>query len=127
MTKYLKRSAEQYFQELYEFSYGVTSYDDGVSITKGTERLALMIIAEKGNRKRQIDRLERAYKRFCSILDSLTTQDMEVLKQYFIERKKVDYELLRGVVKNHLTFIEAYYIRTQKLQSNVQKKSLMIL
>lgn len=69
LAKYLKRSAEQYFQELYEFSYGVTSYDDGVSITKGTERLALMIIAEKENRKRQIDRLERAYERFCSILD----------------------------------------------------------
>jgi len=34
---------------------------------------------------------------------------VEVLKQYFIERKKVDYELLRGVVKKHLTFIEVYY------------------
>ena len=109
LAKYLKRSAEQYFQELYEFSYGVTSYDDDVSITKGTERLALMIIAEKENRKRQIDRLERAYERFCNILDSLPTQDVEVLKQYFIERKKVDYELLRGLVKKHLTFIEAYY------------------
>lgn len=41
LVKYLKRSAEQYFQELYEFSYGVTSYDEDVSITKGTERLAL--------------------------------------------------------------------------------------
>lgn len=109
LAKYLKQSAEQYFQELYEFSYGVTSYDEDVSITKGTERLALMIIAEKENRKRQIDRLERAYERFCSILESLPTQDVEVLQQYFIERKKVDYELLRGVVKKHLKFIEVYY------------------
>nr|WP_054549520.1 hypothetical protein [Lysinibacillus sphaericus] len=108
LAKYLKQSAEQYFRELYEFSYGVTSYED-VSITKGTERLALMIIAEKENRKQQIDRLERAYERFSSILDSLPTQDVEVLQQYFIERKKVDYELLRGVVKKHLKFIEAYY------------------
>jgi len=98
LAKYLERSAEQYFRELYEFSYGVTSYED-VSITKGTERLALMIIAEKENRKRQIDRLERAYKRFCSILDSLPTQDVEVLQQYFLERKKVEYELLRVVIK----------------------------
>lgn len=109
LVKYLKRSAEQYFQELYEFSYGVTSYDVDVSITKGTERLALMIIAEKENRKRQIDRLERAYERFNSILDSLPSQDVEVLQKYFKERKKVDYELLRGVVKKHLKFIEAYY------------------
>ncbi|MCS5503360.1 hypothetical protein NY607_19820 [Lysinibacillus sp. A4] len=109
LAKYLKRSAEQYFQELYEFSYGVTSYDENVSITKGTERLALMIIAEKENRKRQIDRLERGYERFCSIMDSLPTQDVEVLQQYFIERKKVDYELLREVVKKHLKFIEVYY------------------
>ena len=34
---------------------------------------------------------------------------MEVLKQYFIDRKKIDYELLRGVVKKHLTFFEEYY------------------
>lgn len=108
LAKYLKRSAEQYFQELYEFSYGVTSYED-VSITKGTERLALMIIAEKENRKRQIDRLERAYERFRAILDSLPSQDVDVLQEYFIERKKVDYELLRGVVKKHLKFIGAYY------------------
>ncbi|MGA3601170.1 hypothetical protein [Lysinibacillus agricola] len=108
LAKYLKRSAEQYFQELYEFSYGVTSYED-VSITKGTERLALMIIAEKENRKRQIDRLERAYERFLSILDSLPSQDVEVLQKYFKERKKVDYDLLRGIVKKHLKFIEAYY------------------
>ena len=33
----------------------------------------------------------------------------KVLQQYFKERKKVDYELLRGVVKKHLKFIEAYY------------------
>ncbi|KGR89078.1 hypothetical protein [Lysinibacillus boronitolerans] len=68
-----------------------------------------MIIAEKENRKRQIDRLENAYERFRSILDSLPPQDVEVLQQYFKERKKVDYELLRGVVKKHLKFIEAYY------------------
>lgn len=108
LAKYLERSAEQYFQELYEFSYGVTSYED-VSITKGTERLALMILAEKENRKRQIDRLERAYKRFNSILDSFPSQDVKVLQMYFIERKKVDYELLRGIVKKQLKFIEAYY------------------
>ncbi|MGE6515635.1 hypothetical protein [Lysinibacillus sphaericus] len=85
MAKYLKRSAEQYFQELYEFSYGVTSYDEDVSVIKGTERLALMIISEKENRKRQIDRLESAYERFSSILDSLPSQDVEVLQQYFID------------------------------------------
>lgn len=34
---------------------------------------------------------------------------MEVLQQYVKERKKVDYELLQGVVKKHLKFIEAYY------------------
>ncbi len=34
---------------------------------------------------------------------------MEVLQKYFKERKKVDYELLRGVVKKHLKFIESYY------------------
>ncbi|MGN4127232.1 hypothetical protein ACMGD3_19810 [Lysinibacillus sphaericus] len=128
LAMYLKLSAEQYFQELYEFSYGVTSYDDDVSITKGTERLALMIIAEKENRKRQIDRLERAYERFCSILESLPSQDVEVLQQYFIERKKVDYELLRGVLKKHLKFIEAYYNtdteaaeqRSQKISKDIE-------
>ncbi|QDZ97897.1 hypothetical protein D0439_04345 [Lysinibacillus fusiformis] len=109
LVKYLRRSAEQYFLELYDFSYGVTSYDEDVSITKGTEHLALMIVAEKENRKRQIERLERAYERFNSIMDSLPSHDVDVLQTYFIERKKVDYELLRGVVKKYLKFIEAYY------------------
>jgi len=49
-----------------------------------------MIITEKKNRKRQIDCLERVYERFCSILGSLPSQDVEVLQQYFIERKKVN-------------------------------------
>ena len=121
LAKYLKQSAEQYFQELYEFSYGVTSYED-VSITKGTERLALMIIAEKENRKRQIDRLERAYERFRAILDSLPSQDVEVLQQYFIERKKVDYELLRGVVRKYLKFIEAYYDKDTEVAEQRSKE-----
>lgn len=121
LAKYLKQSAEQYFQELYGFSYGVTSYED-VSITKGTERLALMIIAEKENRKRQIDRLERAYERFRAILDSLPSQDVEVLQQYFIERKKVDYELLRGVVRKYLKFIEAYYDKDTEVAEQRSKE-----
>lgn len=53
-----------------------------------------MIIVEKENRKRQIDHLERAYDVFALSWIVLPTQDVEVLKQYFIERKKVDYELL---------------------------------
>jgi len=47
LAKYLKQSTEQNFQELYEFSYGVTSHDDDVSITKGTERFALILLRRK--------------------------------------------------------------------------------
>lgn len=109
LAKYLERTMEEHFAALYEFSYGVTSYTEDSWMMKGTERLALMIIAEKENRNRQIERLERAYERFCAIMDSLPIQDAEVLQHYFVKRKKVDYELLRGVVKKQLHSIEAFY------------------
>lgn len=109
LAEYLRRSAKQYFANLYEFSYGVSKYDADASINMGAERIALMIVAEKENRKRQIERLEKAYTRFGSIMDKLPPQDEEVLQQYFVKRKKIDYELLRGVVKKHLRSIEAIY------------------
>lgn len=109
LAEYLERTSEQYYTELYEFSYGVTSYSEDYRMVKGTERLALMVIAEKENRKRQVERLEKAYERFYSILDSLPKEDVEVLKRYFVKRHKVDYEQLRAVVKKHLKQIETYY------------------
>lgn len=109
LADYLERTAAQYFQELYEFSYGVTSYDDDCWLTKGTERLALMVIAEKENRRRQIERLRSGYKRFLSILAQLSSQDKEVLQVFYRKRQKVDYEQLRGVIEKHLTTIEAVY------------------
>jgi len=72
LANYLERTAERYFQELYEFSYGVTSYDDDCWLAKGTERLALMVVAEKENRRRKIERLRHGYKRFNSILAQFT-------------------------------------------------------
>lgn len=79
---------ERYFQELYEFSYGVTSYDDDCWLAKGTERLALMIVAKKENRRRQIERLRKGYKRFNMILEQLPTKDNEVLQAFYMKRQK---------------------------------------
>lgn len=109
LANYLERTAERYFQELYEFSYGVTSYDDDCWLAKGTERLALMVVAEKENRRRQIERLRKGYKRLLSILEQLPSQDTKVLQQFYMKRQKMDYELLRGIIKKHLTTIEAVY------------------
>lgn len=109
LAKYLKRSAEQYFKELYEFSYGVTSYDDDCWLAKGTERLALIVVAEKENRRRQIERLRKGYKRFNMILEQLPTKDNEVLQTFYMKRHKVDYEQLRKITEKHLTMIEAIY------------------
>jgi len=109
LANYLERTAERYFHELYEFSYGVTSYDDDCWLAKGTERLALMVVAEKENRRRQIERLRKGYKRLLSILEQLPSQDTKVLQQFYMKRQKMDYELLRGIIKKHLTTIEAVY------------------
>lgn len=109
LAVYLQKTSEQYFQELYEFSYGVTTYTEDIWLMKGTERIALMIVAEKENRKRQIERLKHAYERFTEIMGVLSIQDAELLKQYFLHREKVDYETLRAAIKRNLTTIEAYY------------------
>ncbi|WP_128568385.1 hypothetical protein [Lysinibacillus boronitolerans] len=109
LANYLERTAERYFQELYEFSYGVTSYDDDCWLAKGTERLALMIVVEKENRRRQIERLRKGYKRFNKILEQLPTKDNEVLQAFYMKRQKVEYELLRRIIEKHITTIEAVY------------------
>lgn len=128
LAKYLERTAEQYYQELYEFSYGVTSYDDDSWMMRGTERLALMVVVEKENRKRQIKRLERSYKRFCTIMDSLSSNDSKVLQEFYMKRQKVDYELLHGVVEKHLHSIEEFYTadtvaaeqRTKEISADIE-------
>lgn len=94
---------------MYEFSYGVTSYDDDCWLAKGTERLALMIVAEKENRRRQIERLKKGYKRFNMILEQLPTKDNEMLQVFYIKHQKVDYEQLREIIEKYLTTIEAFY------------------
>jgi len=109
LANYLERTAERYFQELYEFSYGVTSYDGDCWLAKGTERLALIVVAEKENRRRQIERLRKGYKRFNMILEQLHTKDNEVLQAFYMKRQKVDYEQLREIIEKHLSTIEAVY------------------
>ncbi len=63
-----------------------------------------MIIAEKENRKRQIDLLERAYERFSSSWIYTQTSFRSDLKSE--KRLIMSYH---WVVKKHLKFIEAYY------------------
>ncbi|WP_107841227.1 hypothetical protein [Metasolibacillus meyeri] len=102
LADYLERTAAQYFQELYEFSYGVTS----CWLAKGTERLAW---PRKRIAAGKLNALERATSDLIRFWNNFPSQDNEVLQVFYMKRQKVDYEQLRGVIEKHLTMIEAVY------------------
>lgn len=135
LARHLETKMEAHFEELYEFSYGVTFYDNAEHPTpKRTEALALMIIDEKEGYKKRIKRLGVQHKRFKGICDLLFPYDRELFISYFERAEKVDYERLREAIKHNLAIIEPFYgfttqARTRRLQgvgkSKKEKKVYM--
>ncbi len=119
-AKSLARSMEgeraAHYEDLYEFSYGVTRYDPQHFITKGTDSLALMIIDEKKSFSKRIEKLYKQYALFHSIMDSLDLQSSKLLVRYFIHGEKVDYETLREVLRKNLTKIEKVFTMKEREQ-----------
>lgn len=109
LANYLKRKMSAHFEQLYEFSYSVSMYEEDYSIPRGTEALALMIIDEKEAYEKRIERLYRRYERFESITSILPPSSKSVVMGYFKHRKKIEYELLRTILIKHLNEIESVY------------------
>lgn len=69
LANYLEKRQAAHFAQLYEFSYGVSMYDNDQSLSSRSDTLALMIIDEKVAYKKRLERLRLQYKRFNKICD----------------------------------------------------------
>lgn len=106
----IERRMAAHFQELYEFSYGVTLYDTTEHlIPRKTDTLALMIIDEKESYKKRIKHTRQQYRRFKDICGQLSESDQELITSYFEHSHKVEYETLRECMKSNLTLLENIY------------------
>lgn len=106
----IERRMAAHFQELYEFSYGVTLYDTMEhSAPRKTDTLALMIIDEKESYKKRIEHTRQQYSRFKEICNQLSESDKELITSYFEHSHKVEYEILRECMKRNLSLLENIY------------------
>ncbi|PUB12220.1 hypothetical protein [Paenisporosarcina sp. OV554] len=105
----LKRKQAEHFEQLYEFSYGVSMYDTEQYTPRDAGSLALRIIDEKQAFIKRNERLILRHERFIKITNSLDYSSKRILVDYFEFRKKIDYELLRNTLTKHLKTIERIY------------------
>lgn len=102
-----------HFEQLYEFSYGVSMYEESYFLPKGTENIALMIIDEKAAYERNIKRHWQRYKRFKTICAGLDDQSKILFIRYFEKSKKVDHQDLRQAIERNISFISRFYKREE--------------
>lgn len=120
LANYLEKRQAAHFAQLYEFSYGVSMYDNDQSISSRSDILAFMIIDEKASYKKRLERIRLQYKRFREICELLSVEDKELFIRYFEQSQKVDYETLRNAVIRNLTTINVRYSRDE--QTAIPKK-----
>ena len=116
LANHLQRKQDAHFAQLYEFSYGVTRYEEDYFLPKGTEKLALMIIDEKRAFEKRIKRLYRRYDRFKNLTDKLEPSSKDIIVGYFEHGQKFEYELLRNTLTKHLKEIERVYNDDERSQ-----------
>lgn len=109
LALYLERTAKEYFDSLYDFSYGVVTFDEEVSYKSNTEMVALKIISEKTRRTKQIQRLKKAHERYLDILRCLPSEDSEIIVMGLKKQDKTNYEMLRATIERNLIHIEPIY------------------
>lgn len=122
LANYLEKKQAAHFAQLYEFSYGIPSYDNNDPFSSRTDTLALMIIDEKAAYKKRINRIRLQYKRFSEICESLSVEDRELFVRYFEHSQKVDYESLRNAVIKNLTMINERYLNDEQLAEEQTKQ-----
>ena len=116
LANYLEKRQATHFAQLYEFSYGVSMYDNDQSLSSRSDTLAFMIVDEKASYKKRLERIKLQYKRFKEICELLSVEDKELFIHYFEQSEKVDYETLRNAVINNLTLIGERYLRDEKMK-----------
>lgn len=100
---------EEHFEQLYEFSYGVSMYEEDYFLPKKTDTVALLIIEEKDMYERKIRKVRQQYQRFKEVCRKLSVEDRRMFTSYFEWSCKVDYEQLRQSIVSNLQLLNQYY------------------
>ncbi|MGY4793919.1 hypothetical protein ACVNNN_02865 [Lysinibacillus fusiformis] len=124
LANYLERRQAAHFAQLYEFSYGVSMYDNDQSLSSRSDILAFMIIDEKAAYKKRLERIQLQYKRFRELCEQIGVGDRKLFIRYFEQSQKVDYETLRKAVINNLALIGERYWRDEKIKEEHTRDSL---
>jgi len=98
LAQQLEHERNDYFESLYDFSYGVVNLSDEPVFMGSTESKALYIIDEKKSYDLKIIKLKERYSRFRGLLSGLDKHDVHLLRNYFEHGHKVDYETLRMTI-----------------------------
>ncbi|PIC71143.1 hypothetical protein CSV77_03635 [Sporosarcina sp. P16b] len=105
----METEKEEHFEQLYEFSYGVSMYEEDYFLPKRTDMVALLIIEEKDMYERKIRKARQQYHRFNEVCGQLSVEDKRMFTSYFEWSRKVDYEQLRQSIVNNLQLLNQYY------------------
>ena len=124
LANYLEKKQAAHFAQLYEFSYGVSMYDNDQSLSSRSDILAFMIIDKKVAYKKRLERIRLQYKRFREICELIGVEDRKLFIRYFEHSQKVEYETLRQTVINNLTLIGERYWRDEKMKEEHARYSL---
>ncbi|PJO45144.1 hypothetical protein [Lysinibacillus xylanilyticus] len=121
LANYLEKKQAEHFTQLYEFSFGIPSYDNDDPFSNRTDTLALMIIDEKAAYKKRIERIRLQYKRFNDICELISVEDSELFIRYFEQSRKVDYETLWDTVIRNLAIISERYWHDEQIAEEKTK------
>lgn len=105
----LKCYRTEYFLNLYDFSYGVSKYDNDIGVSSDPAFIAIEIASAKANYEKQIRRFEARYFRFHTILNFLPIEEQEIVRNTFFTQNSKDVRELNFIIKKHYREIEQFY------------------
>lgn len=120
----LLRERDEYFSELYHFTYGICHYDNIEFLPTLTETTALSIIHQKELYDKRIERLQERYARFQRLIEDLFESDRKLIVDYFEWNQKIDYEQLLNCIIHNLEYFERFYEKVVKEKHRLALKSL---
>ncbi|MEK4128543.1 hypothetical protein NYE67_02625 [Solibacillus sp. FSL W8-0474] len=109
-------------RELYKFSFGTRSYEEGVPGSRSDPFYHVVnIIALKEWYEKRINRYRLKHERFHTILEHLPFGDKETLIRAFCTTLEVDEKDVKEVIRKHLKYIESVY---KKYERDALKRSM---
>jgi len=102
----MERERLEYFESLYDFSYGVSNLTEEPVYLGSTESKALYIIDQKQAYEMRIGKLKERYSRFKGLVRGLPNNDKRMITNYFEHGHKVDYDELRACINRVSKYME---------------------